>query len=129
MADGYTIKNLREVDDVAAKHGHGDFMSARFPQKALDAETTGVALLSIKPGQRQPFAHSHKEAEEIYVVLSGAGKIKLDDEVIDLAPMDAIRMSPGVGRALEGGPEGLEVLAFGPRHEDDTELLKEFWEQ
>ena len=36
-------------------------------------------------------------------------------------------MAPGVTRALEAGPEGLEVLAFGPRHEDDAEMVPDFW--
>ena len=97
--------------------------------KPLEAEDTGLALIKIQPGQRQPFAHKHKQAEEIYVVLSGAGTIKLDDEVVEVTPMDAIRMAPDVGRSLEAGPEGLEVIAFGPRHEDDVEMLKEFWEE
>jgi integrase len=38
----------------------------------LDASATGIALLRVKPGQRQPFAHRHNEAEEIYVVIAGS---------------------------------------------------------
>jgi mannose-6-phosphate isomerase-like protein (cupin superfamily) len=128
-AAGYTIKNLREVTDVAAEHGLSDFQQARFPNDDLDAEATGLGLIAVQPGQRQPFAHRHDDAEEIYVVISGAGKIKLDDEVVDIGPMDAIRMSPGVGRMIEAGPDGVEVLAFGPRHKGDAEILKEFWEE
>jgi mannose-6-phosphate isomerase-like protein (cupin superfamily) len=126
---GYTIKNLRELEDVAVKNGMGEQMEARMPREPLDAEDTGLALIKILPGERQPFAHKHKAAEEIYVVLSGAGTMKLDDEIVEVGPMDAIRMAPGVGRGLEAGPEGLEIIAFGPRHEDDVEMLKEFWEQ
>ena len=129
MAGAYTIKNLREVEDVAAKHGFSDMQQARFPLEDLDAEATGMGLITVKPGQRQPFAHKHDQAEEVYVVLSGSGKIKLDDELIEISEMDAIRMSPGVGRSLEAGPDGIEVLAVGPRHADDAEILKEFWEE
>jgi mannose-6-phosphate isomerase-like protein (cupin superfamily) len=83
--------------------------------------------LILRPGKRQPFAHRHKEAEEIYVVLSGSGKLKLDDELLDVGPMDAVRIAPEVARAFEAGPEGLEILAFGPRHAGDAEMVQDFW--
>jgi uncharacterized cupin superfamily protein len=124
----YTIRNLREVEDLAAKHGFGETQEARFPRADLEAQSTGVAYLILRPGKRQPFAHRHNEAEEIYVVLAGGGRIKLDDDVIALRPLDSIRMAPGVTRALEAGPDGLEVLAFGPRHENDAEMVQDFWE-
>jgi mannose-6-phosphate isomerase-like protein (cupin superfamily) len=123
----YTIRNLREVEDLAAKHGLGDSQEARFPRADLEAESTGVAYLILRPGKRQPFAHRHDEAEEIYVVLAGTGRIKLDDDIIDLRPLDSIRMAPGVTRMLEAGPDGIEVLAFGPRHEGDAEMVQDFW--
>jgi mannose-6-phosphate isomerase-like protein (cupin superfamily) len=124
----YTRKNLREVEDQAAKHGFGELQEARFPMGDLDAEATGLGFIRVKPGQRQPFAHRHNEAEEIYVVVSGSGKVKIDDEVIDVGEMDAIRFDPNVGRAIEAGPDGIEVLAFGPRHEGDAEIIQDdFW--
>jgi mannose-6-phosphate isomerase-like protein (cupin superfamily) len=123
----YTIKNLNEVEDSAAKHGYSDLQQARFPREDLSAEDTGLAYIVLRPGKRQPFAHRHDEAEEIYVVLSGGGRLKLDDEILDIGPMDAIRMAPKVTRALEAGDEGLEILAFGPRHGGDGEIIKDFW--
>jgi mannose-6-phosphate isomerase-like protein (cupin superfamily) len=124
----YTRKNLREVEDQAAKHGFRELQEARFPMSDLDAEATGLGLITVKPGQRQPFAHRHNQAEEVYVVVSGSGKLKIDDEIIDVQEMDAIRFDPAVGRALEAGADGIEVLAFGPRHEGDAEIIKEdFW--
>ena len=120
----YTIFNLRKSEDMAAKHGFGDKQEARFPWRDLDAEATGVGLITVKPGMRQPFAHRHDQAEEIYVVLRGSGKAHLDDEVTEVGEMDAIRIAPSVVRSLEAGDEGLEVLAFGPRHEDDAEMVE-----
>ena len=125
----YTLKNLRESEDFALKHGFSDTQEARFPRHDLDAEATGLALIAVKPGKRQPFAHRHKNAEEIYVVLSGGGKLRLDDEILEVGPMDAIRISPGHTRALEAGPDGLELLAFGPHHDDDAEPVPGFWEE
>ena len=124
----YTIRNLREVEDLAAKHGFGEAQEARFPRGDLEAQSTGVAYLILRPGKRQPFAHRHNDAEEIYVVLAGSGRIKLDDDIVELRPLDSIRMAPGVTRMLEAGPDGLEVLAFGPRHENDAEMVQDFWE-
>jgi mannose-6-phosphate isomerase-like protein (cupin superfamily) len=125
----HTIKNLRDVDDMAPKFGFDAVQEARFCWRDLDAEKTGLAFMRVKPGQRQAFAHRHEEAEEIYVVVAGSGRIKLDDEILDLGPLDAVRIAPGVARALEGGDDGLEYLAFGPHHEGDGEILKEegFW--
>jgi mannose-6-phosphate isomerase-like protein (cupin superfamily) len=121
----HTIFNLRDAEDLAAKHGFGDHQEARFAHGDLDAEATGVALITVKPGQRQPFAHRHDKAEEVYVVLSGSGKIRLDDEAHDLKEMDAIRIAPWVVRSLAAGPDGLEVLCFGPRHAGDAETVED----
>jgi mannose-6-phosphate isomerase-like protein (cupin superfamily) len=124
----YTIHNLRDSEDFAPKFGFGDVQEARFPWRDLAAEATGLALLRVKPGQRQAFAHRHQMAEEIYVVLSGSGRIKLDDDVREIGPLDAIRIGPGVARGVEAGPDGVEFLAFGPHHEGESEMLgDEFW--
>jgi mannose-6-phosphate isomerase-like protein (cupin superfamily) len=118
----YTIKNLRDVEDVAPKFGFDSVQEARFCFRDLKAEDTGLAYHRIKPGRRG-LGHRHENAEEVYVVLAGNGRVKLDDEVAEIGPMDAIRVAPNVVRAFEGGPDGLELLAFGPRHEGDGEVL------
>jgi mannose-6-phosphate isomerase-like protein (cupin superfamily) len=124
----FTHVNLGEVEDQAPKFGYGEFGEARFARGALDASATGVSLQRLRPGVRQAFAHRHQSAEEVYVVLSGSGRIRLDDEVVELQPLDAIRIAPEVTRQMEAGPDGLEVLAFGTAHEmSDAELVRDFW--
>jgi mannose-6-phosphate isomerase-like protein (cupin superfamily) len=123
----YAKKNLRDVEDSALKYGIGDTQEARFPRTELGAEQTGLNFLIVKPGQREAFAHRHRKAEEIYVVLAGSGRVKLDDDLVDLAPLDAIRVSPGTTRSFEAGPDGLDVLIFGPRFEGDGETVQGFW--
>ena len=123
----HTRKNLRDVEDAAAKHGFSDTQEARFPREELDAETVGLAYLVLRPNKRQPFAHQHNEAEEVYVVLSGSGKMKLDEDVIEVDTMDAIRVAPKVTRAFEAGPDGMELLVFGTHHEGDAEMVQDFW--
>ena len=122
----YTVKNLREAEDMALKYGFSEHQESRFPQRDLGAEATGLSYHVVKAGKRQAFAHRHQHAEEIYVVLSGTGRVKLDDDVVDLRPMDAIRVAPQVTRSFEAGPgERLELLAFGPHHEGDAEMIQE----
>ena len=61
------------------------------------------------------------------MVVRGDGLLKLDDEIIEVETLDAIRVSPAVMRAFEAGDDGLEVIAFGPRHEGDGEVDPGFW--
>jgi mannose-6-phosphate isomerase-like protein (cupin superfamily) len=115
----YTVRNLRDVEDMAAKQGFGEMQEARFAHGDLDAEQTGLSLQFVKPGKRHAFGHHHKKAEEIFVVLSGDGRVKLDDEIVELGPLDAVRIAPPVTRAFEAGPDGLELIAVGgPKPEE-----------
>jgi len=122
----YTIKNLRDVEDMAASQGFGEVQEARFANADLDAEQSGISLQKVKPGKRHAFAHRHNEAEEVYVVISGSGRVKLDDEVEEVGELDAIRVAPSVTRAFEAGDEGLELLAFSPRAKGDAEIVQDF---
>ncbi|HVS99772.1 MAG TPA: hypothetical protein VHE08_04575 [Solirubrobacterales bacterium] len=126
MSD-YTHKNLGDVKDSAPEFGFGELAEARFAKDALDAERTGISHLTLKPGKRIPFGHKHDEAEEIYVVIAGSGRIKLDDEIVEVVELDAIRVSPEVARGFEAGPEGISVIAVGARHDGDGELLQDWW--
>ncbi|MBK5220775.1 MAG: cupin domain-containing protein [Thermoleophilia bacterium] len=127
MSTPYTVKRLTDVKDSAQEFGVGEDMEVRFAKDDLDAERTGVSHHRLKPTKRQPFGHQHEEAEEVYVVLGGSGRLKLDDEVIEVEPLDAIRVAPGVIRAFEAGPGGLEVLAIGSRHDGDGKIIPGWW--
>src|SRR4051812_27386948 len=108
----YSIKNLREVEDSAPKFGYEKVQEAHFAGRDLDAEQTGVSFRVVRAGQRQGFAHRHEEAEEVYVVVSGTGRIKLGEEILDVGPLDAVRVAPEVARAFEAsGDAPLELLA------------------
>ena len=126
----YSIKNLREVEDVAPRFGFSEVQEARFARKALESEAIGLAFHIVRPQRRQAFAHRHREAEEIYIVLAGSGRVKLDGDVHEISAMDAIRVAPQVARAFEAGPQGLELLVFGPHHEGDAEVMQDdFWRE
>jgi mannose-6-phosphate isomerase-like protein (cupin superfamily) len=125
---GYAKTNVRDVQDSAAEHGLSDSQEARFPRSDLGAEQTGLNFLVVKPGKREAFAHRHRTAEEVYVVLSGSGRVKLDDELVPLEAHDVVRVSPGTARGFEAGSDGLEVLIVGPHVESDGELVEGFWD-
>ncbi|HXS46860.1 MAG TPA: cupin domain-containing protein [Solirubrobacterales bacterium] len=127
MANSYTIKQLTEVEDSAPKFGYGEIQQARFATSDLEAEQTGLSHHRLAAGNRQPFAHRHENAEEVYVVLAGTGRLKLDDEIVEVGVLDAVRVSPQVTRCFEAGPDGLEILAAGPRHEGDGEVIPGWW--
>ena len=123
----YTIKNLKEVDDAAADRP-GD-VEARFGRSHLDSEHLGVSFFRYGPGFRSPIGHRHREQEEAYVVVSGSGRIRLDDEVVELRQWDVVRVSPAVVRAFEGGPDGIELIAVGSDRPEggDGEMVADFW--
>lgn len=129
MPTPYTVKRLTEVEDSAPKFGYGEVQEVRFAQGDLEAERTGVSHHRVRAGKRQGFAHKHENAEEVYVVIGGSGHVKLDDEIVDIEALDAIRVAPGVIRRFEAGSDGLELLAFGPRHEGDGEILPDWWSE
>jgi uncharacterized cupin superfamily protein len=123
----YMQISLGEVEDAAPANGFADRWQARGARIALGAQQTGVTYFRLRAGKRSPFVHRHASAEEIYVILSGSGRLKLDDEIVDVRALDAIRVAPEVARAFEAGGDGLEFLAFGPHHPADGELVDDDW--
>ncbi len=124
----YTLRNLRETEDSAPKFGFGELGEAHFPRDELGATETGFAYHVLKPGKRNAFGHRHEQAEEVYVVIAGSGRVRLDDEIVEVSELDAVRVAPQVTRAWEAGDEGLSVIVFGARHEGDGELKPDFWQ-
>lgn len=127
MPAPYTLKKLTDIEDAAPKSGFGDVQEARFAKEALATESTGFSYHRLLPGKRQPFAHKHAQAEEVYVVIAGSGRVKLDQEIVALDALDALRVSPEVTRAFEADASGMELLVFGPRCDGDGELLMGWW--
>ena len=123
----YTVKNLRQVSDAAAEAGVSDSLEARFAHEDLGTDLMGLSYQVVKAGKRQPFPHKHGEMEEIYVVVSGKGRIKVDDAIEEVGPLDAIRVAPSPTRAFEANDgEDLVLLAFSPRAAGDAEIVKDF---
>ena len=110
---GYTIRNLREVEDSAVGFGLSPGLEARFASGDLELTQLGVSYQRLAPEFRIPFGHQHATQEELYVVVSGSGRVRLADEVREVGLWDAVRVEKDTMRNFEAGPEGLAILAVG----------------
>jgi mannose-6-phosphate isomerase-like protein (cupin superfamily) len=125
---GYTKANLRDVENMAPKFDMPDEMQARFARRAVEGKTLGLSLFTLEPGFRIPFGHKHENQEEVYVVVRGSARVKVDDEVVELDEWDAIRFDRNTMRNMEAGPEGVDYLAFGAGDDPlDAEMAPSWW--
>jgi quercetin dioxygenase-like cupin family protein len=113
----FSAVNLMDLDDSVGDSSSG--VEARFGRKRLESRDLGISLFRYAANVRSPFAHSHREQEEAYVVVAGSGRMLLDDDIRDLSQWDVVRVAPEVVRAFEAGPDGLDVVAVGgPKPQD-----------
>ena len=127
----YTHINLRrDVVDMAATTGM-EGVEARFPTRDLGLEEAAISYQRLQPGVRQAFGHRHTSQEEVYVVVEGSGRVKLGDEMVDLAVWDAVRVPAPTWRCFEAGPDGIAYVAVGaPPMEDPhagSEMIPGWW--
>ena len=124
----YVKVNIAEVEDLAPKFGMGDMGEARFARGVLGAEQIGLSYYRLNPTQRLGFGHRHESDEEVYLVLSGSGRFKVDDEVFAVAARDLVFVPPSSMRGWECVAGGMEMIAFGSHTEGSvTDMDQEFW--
>jgi mannose-6-phosphate isomerase-like protein (cupin superfamily) len=117
----FTRRNLKgDLDDLGANFNGAPGLEFRAATGPLELEQSGLTYQRVPPGYRFPYGHTHETQEEVYVVVRGSGRMKIDDEIIDIAEWDAVRVPPGSWRGYEAGPDGLEILVIGaPNLGDD----------
>lgn len=125
----YTKVNIQDVEDSAVAFGLSPGLEARFGGRRLGSTVVGVSRETLAPGFRVPFGHTHRDQEEVYVVLRGGGRMKIADEIVELAEGDMVRVAPGVWRCSEAGPDGMQLLAVGApiAQENDAEIEQGWW--
>jgi len=127
----YTRKNIRrDLEDIRAMFKGAPDLEFRAATKALELEHSALSYQRVPPGYRFPFGHTHRKQEEVYVVVRGSGRMKIDDEVIALEEWDAVRVPAGTWRGYESGPEGLEILVVGAPTldmRDDVDGERDWW--
>jgi mannose-6-phosphate isomerase-like protein (cupin superfamily) len=129
MAD-YTLINLREdVDDQAPNFGLSPNLETRMARVPLGMENAGLTYLRIAPGFRMPFAHKHKNQEEVYVLVNGTARVKLEDEIKEMKQWDAVRVHRDTVRGFEAGDEGAEFIVVGAPNTGpgDADVIQDWW--
>jgi quercetin dioxygenase-like cupin family protein len=128
---GYTKLNLKDdVEDQGPNFGYEGKIEARMARVPLELEHSGVSYLRLAPGFRIPWGHTHKTQEEIYVLVGGSLRAKLDDEIVELRPFDAVRVHKNTMRGFEAGPDGAEMIAIGAPHTGpgDAQTVDGWWD-
>ena len=129
----FTRRNLKkDPEDVGPRFDGAPDLEFRLATAALELEKSGLGYQRVPPGYRFPYGHTHKTQEEVYVVVGGSGRMKLDDEIVELEEWDAVRVPAGTWRGYEAGPDGLEILVIGaPNLGDDprgdVEGTRDWW--
>jgi mannose-6-phosphate isomerase-like protein (cupin superfamily) len=127
---GYTKQNLTQVEDQAPRFGMPEGLEARFARSAIEGREFGLSLFRLAPNFRIPFGHKHAGQEEVYVVVNGSGRVKVEDEIVELAQWDAIRIDKDTMRNVEAGPDGIEYLAFGAGDDPtEVEMAQGWWSE
>jgi hypothetical protein len=126
---GYTLTNLKDVEDEAPKFGLSPGLEARFPRDQLESEHLALSYQKLAPSFRMPFGHRQREQEEMYVVVGGSGRAKLGDEVVELRQWDVLRVAKDTMRSFEAGPQGAELIAIGAPKTGigDAEMTPGWW--
>jgi mannose-6-phosphate isomerase-like protein (cupin superfamily) len=127
----FTLRNIKgDLEDIGPNFGGAPDLEFRAAGGPLGLERSGLSYQRVPPGYRFPFGHTHRKQEEVYVVVGGSGRMKLDDEIVELEEWDAVRVPPGTWRGYEAGPEGLEILVIAAPSEDqreDVDGRRDWW--
>ncbi len=94
--------------------------------RQLEAQQLGARLWRIEPGQAST-RHRHKTTEELYVLLEGTGKLRVGDELLVLAPMDAVLVNPDTVRQPfnDSDADQLWLIVGAPTEQADTTSMDE----
>jgi len=89
--------------------------------KQLEARSLGARLWRLEPGQAST-RHRHREQEEIYILLEGTGRIRIDDELLSLERLDAVVVEAESLRQLfnDGEATQLWLVIGAPREAANT---------
>jgi mannose-6-phosphate isomerase-like protein (cupin superfamily) len=83
------------------------------PRKQLDLEAVALGLIRIPAHEGYTFTHSHRQQEEVYIVVEGSGVIAINDTLLEIGKGDLIRVSPSSRRALKAHEDGLFIICSG----------------
>jgi hypothetical protein len=128
----FTLRNIKEdLEDVGSKFDGSPDLEFRLATRALELEKSGLSYQRIPPATLSVRPHAQDAGGGVRG-RRRSGRMKVDDEIVELREWDAVRVPPGMWRGYEAGPDGLEILVIGapnlggtPR--DDVEGLRDWW--
>jgi quercetin dioxygenase-like cupin family protein len=84
--------------------------------RQLEAETLDARLWRLAPGQAST-RHRHPQTTELYVLLEGTGRIRVDRDLLTLTPLSAVLVDPGTVRQVfnDTDAEQLWLMVGAPR--------------
>jgi mannose-6-phosphate isomerase-like protein (cupin superfamily) len=128
MSD-YTHLNLKDAEDQAPNFGLSPDLEFRMARVPLGLEHSGLSYCKVAPGFRLPFGHKHKQQEEVYVLVNGRARMRIEDEVKELKQWDAVRVHKDTMRSMEAGDEGAEFLIVGAPNTGpgDADMVQGWW--
>jgi uncharacterized cupin superfamily protein len=94
--------------------------------RQLKATRLGARLWRLSPGQAST-RHRHSETEELYVVLEGTGRLRIDEDILTLAPLSAALVEPGSVRQVfnDTETEALWLVVGAPLEAANTLEMSE----
>jgi quercetin dioxygenase-like cupin family protein len=105
-------------------------LQVRILRGALGCTELGVSVVRLGPGTKVTTGHRHPAGEEVYVLVAGRAEAKVDDAVVALEPLSALRVPGEAVRALRcvGSEEAVFVVASHPQDRPElTEFVPGFW--
>jgi uncharacterized cupin superfamily protein len=113
---------LTHWDDLEAEHHELGPMNARW--RTVDGVKLGMSRIDVLPGAQSTPAHEHTAEEELFYVLRGDGFWWQDGSTTAIGEGDVIFARPrGGAHTVIGGDDGIDVLAFGTRHDIEVTHL------
>ena len=79
----FTLSNIKkDLEDIGPGFDGAPDLEFRAATRALELEQSALSYQRVPPGCRFPYGHTHMKQEEVYVILRGSGRMKVDDEIV-----------------------------------------------
>jgi uncharacterized cupin superfamily protein len=81
----FALRNIKEdLEDIGPRFDGAPDLEFRAATRPLALEKAALSYQRVPPGYRFPYGHTHRTQEEVYVVVGGSGRMKVDDEIVEL---------------------------------------------
>lgn len=89
----YKVKELGKLDELVSQENGKVFL-----HDSLALTSCEISINCVPQGFKVPFDHKHKQNEEIYIFIKGAGQMSIDGEIVEVKEGSCVRISPAAKR-------------------------------